>query len=280
MDRKKVSLWTVNLGLVLLLVTACSTPQPTAPPPTATSAPTATPEPPPTATAKPEPPVWNYVALGDYFVNMPGDLAYATHYAAYIEADLGVKVELNTYSSGEDTQISAKLLERIRNDKQLREKLSEAEVVTLVIGSSDLYFLLTNEYKLERCGGEDNMDCIREGVAAFKENYEAIITELFGLCHSGTIIRSMTYYYGSWEVYHFVGDTRPFIELLNEQILQTASQYNISVAQVDVAFHGSMGDEDAVSKGYILKREPGTLLPGAIKIADLYRELGYEPTVP
>lgn len=51
MDRKKMSLWAVTL--VLLLMTACSTPQPTVPLPTATSVPTATPEP---STVTPEPP--------------------------------------------------------------------------------------------------------------------------------------------------------------------------------------------------------------------------------
>lgn len=137
MDYKKVLSWVLKLGLVLLLVSACSTPQPTAPP-----LPTATPEPSPAATATPEPPIWDYVALGDSVVGQIGDYAYINHYTAYLEADLGVKVIQHPHGVGGYRSIQ--VLDRIRNDQAVRDELREAEVVTVFIGANDV------DYKLRK----------------------------------------------------------------------------------------------------------------------------------
>lgn len=82
--RNMKRLW--MMGIALLVLAACSTPQPTAAPSTATPAPTAS----PTATPTPEIQEWDYVVLGDEYVTGIGSSSYATHYAAYIEADLVV----------------------------------------------------------------------------------------------------------------------------------------------------------------------------------------------
>ncbi len=276
MNRKKASLWTVNLGLVLLLVTACSAPQPTAPPPTATSAPTATPEPPPTATATSEPPVWDYVALGDTVVTAAGDYGYITYYSAYLEADLGVKVI--QHNKGVVTSRSDQLLDRLRNDQALRDEIREAEVVTVYIGMYDLVDVFSTKYLIGACGGDDNMDCIREMYKTLRANYDAIFDELLALCAPGAIIRAATNYCTSIKKYGYDGDMSSFFVTLNEQIIQSAAEHHIPLARVDVAFNGPAGNENAADKGYLLNMHPSKL--GAQVIADVHRELGYEPTVP
>ena len=266
-------------GIALLLLSACSTAQPILTP-TATALPTLTPEPtatpaPPTATSTAETPEWEYVALGDRPVMIYGDYSYAPHYAAFIEEDLGVKVNLHIV--GSDLLTTEQLLDKLRNDEKLREQISEADVVTLAIGDIEGAVYLEGPcYK-----AEDVPDCMaKEFESTFSVNYSAILDELLMQCKPGTIIRTMTIYVRDVEVPGYDGDERPLMKLLNTHILKVASEYNIPVAQVDVAFNGLSIDEDPIAKGFLDKEGYFPTLAGAVKIAEVHRELGYEPTVP
>jgi lysophospholipase L1-like esterase len=268
MNRQKLLPQMIGLMLTVLLLFACGKPQPT---------PTHTPVPPTvTATSAPEDLTWDYVALGDSIVALPGN--YADFYAAHIEADLGVEVRL--HNAGVSGQTSTQLLQVLRLTQELRDAISEAEVVTLVIGSNDLNFLLLSSYRGGNCGGEDNRDCLRDALEAFRVNYDAIITELFTLCSSETIIRTMTYHYGSLGLWGFDEDLQPFYGPLNDHIIQASSENDIPVALVHVAFNGPDGDEDPGDKGYLASDGLHTSELGAEVIADLHRELGYEYTCP
>ena len=203
--------------------------------------------------------------------------AHVNFYKAHIEADLGVKGRLKKL--GRQQWTSEKYLDLLRNSQTWREAVSEAEVVTIRIGSGDM-FLQLRDYKLKTCGGEDNEDCIRAAAESFKENYEAIIAEILALCQSKTIIRTETYYYTNWVGYGFSATTRPFFEPLNDIIVQTASENNIPVALVHLVFNGPNGDQSALDTGYI---SDGGELPseqGSKAMAELLRELGYESTCP
>ena len=235
-------------------------------------APTPTPMP-PTPTSPPE---WDYVALGDSIVAQY--YSYAKPYAAHIEADLGVKVRLN--NRGINGMDSYGLLNSLRSNQVWRDRISEAEIVTLVIGDADLIYALIGDYQRGDCGGEDNRDCLRDALESSRMNYDAIIAELLTLCSSKTIIRTMTYYYGSLEDYGFDGDLRPFYEPLNDHIIQTAAENNIPVALVHLAFNGPDGDEDPADKGYLADDGLHPSEVGAAVIADLHRELGYAYTCP
>jgi lysophospholipase L1-like esterase len=205
-------------------------------------------------------------------------VSYVNPYAAHIEEDLGVKVRLEKW--GVSGMTSAQLLDRLRTNQMLRDEISEAEVVTLVIGANDVNYPLIGPYKSGDCGGEDNRDCIRDAIKSFRVNYDAIIAELFTLCSSKTIIRTMTIYYGSLETWGVDDDLRPFFEPLNDQIVQAASENNIPVAMVHLAFNGPDGDEDPADKGYLASDGVHASELGAAVIADLHRELGYEYTCP
>ena len=226
----------------------------------------------PTPTAPPE---WDYVARGDSIVALS---SYAKPYAAHIEADLGVKVRLD--NRGRSGIESGTLLNALRSNQVWRDAISEAEIVTLVIGDADLIYALIGDYQRGDCGGEDNRDCLRDALESSRMNYDAIIAELLTLCSSKTIIRTMTYYYGSLEDYGFDGDLRPFYEPLNDDIIQATSENNIPVALVHSAFNGPNGDEDPADKGYLADDGLHPSEVGAAVIADLHRELGYEYTCP
>ncbi len=204
--------------------------------------------------------------------------SYAVPYAAHMEADLGVKVRLD--NRGVPGKESAWLLGNLRNNQQWRDAISEAEIVTLVIGANDLNWPLIGPYKSGDCGGEDNRDCLRDALESFRVNYDAIVAELFTLCSSKTIIRTMTYHYYSLGNWGLDEDLRPFFEPLNDLIIQAASENNIPVALVHLAFNGPDGDEDPADKGYLASDGLHTSEVGAAVIADLHQELGYEYTCP
>ena len=222
-------------------------------------------------------PVWDYVALGDFEVSRL--VSYVDPYAAHIEDDLGVKVRLEK-RWGVEGMTSGQLLLRLRSSQMLRDHISEAEVVTLVIGFNDVGLQLIGPYKRGDCGGEDNRDCIRDALESFRVNYDAIIAELFTLCSSKTIIRTMTNYYGNLRYWSFKEDLRPFIEPLNDHTVQAASENNIPVALAHLAFNGPDGDEDPADKGYLASDGVHASELGAAVIADLHQELGYEYTCP
>jgi lysophospholipase L1-like esterase len=113
---------------------------------------------------------------------------YVTHYASYITADTGARIDwLNLARSG---QTSSELLHALRNDPAMRQALGAAEVITFNIGINDLGHA-GEAYAMGTCGGRDNQECLRRAVEAFKENWDAIIAELLSLRSAqGTIIRT------------------------------------------------------------------------------------------
>ncbi len=279
MDYKRFLIYILETGIALLLLSACGTAQPILTP-TTTALPTLTPEPtvtpaPPTAKSTPETPQWEYVALGDRPVMIYGDYSYVPHYAALIEEDLGVMV--NVHIIGSDLLTTEQLLEKLRNDEKLRVQISNADVVTLAIGDIEgAVYLEGSCYK-----AEDVPDCMaKEFESTFRVNYSAILDELLMQSQPGAIIRTMTLYVRDVEVPGYDGDERPFMKLLNTHILEVASEHNIPVARVDVAFSGLSIDEDPVANGFLDKEGYFPTLAGAVKIAEVHRDLGYEPAVP
>ena len=92
----------------------------------------------------------------------------------------------------------------------------------------------------------------------------------------GEIIRVSTVYYGDLAKLGY-DSAAPLYGSLNEQILTSASEHNIPVARVDIAFNGPAGDQSADSRYYGADGlHPSEL--GATIIADAHRELGYEAT--
>ncbi len=285
MNKKRHSMVRYMSGLLVLvwLMSGCSqtggaatptTLPPTAPPePTATAVPTATSAP----TASPEPEAWDYVAIGDSTIALPGDYSYPGHYAAYIERDLRVAVTLHTFTKPED--VTEQILDLVRTNERWRDALSETEIVTLATGHMDIQSVIFNDIMNGECGGEDGLDCVRAELADLESDYNAIYAELFALCSPGTLIRTETYPYASLRGLGYDGDVRPFVEPLNELIIRVAAAHNVPVARVDLAFNGPDGSEDPATKGYMTDWLQTTKL-GAEQIAGFLRDLGYEPTVP
>jgi hypothetical protein len=205
---------------------------------------------------------------------------FANRYAKHIEADLGVKVTLHNWCRG--SQSSTEMLSVLRDNQDLRNDLREAEVVTFLVSPRHLKSP-HYDYISGSCSGPDNQDCLREALTLLKADTDAIFAEILSLCSpSDTIIRPMTYYnfvVNTWKEQGCFEDLNPYWVAHNEHLIQAASDHNVPVARVDLAFNGPNLDEDPSDKGYL---SDGTHpnVEGGFLLADLHRELGYEPLAP
>lgn len=222
---------------------------------------------------------WRYTALGDSLAT--GILAsqgYVPRYQAYIHTDTGAAVSL--VDLGQNGWTSADLLQALRNDSALRSTVAAAQVVTWNIAGNDLLHA-TRLFYANSCGGSDNLQCFRQAVATFVENWDAIVAEILSLRSSSTtILRTM-------DVYNpFVGQQladgtfpvlNPLLEAVNAHIMASATLNHIRVARVHDAFNGPGGDQDPVALGYIAVDGVHPNDAGHKAIADALRELGYAP---
>jgi lysophospholipase L1-like esterase len=233
---------------------------------------------------------WDYVVFGDSTA-----WGFPRYYASYMEKDLGVKVTI--YNKTIDTQSVDSLLRVLRKDESLRKLVSEAEVITL-FGNPDLSQGDTPESlekyieweeqpswykdckKLYRPPG----DCSPETFESYIENIKGVIEEILSLRNGmPTIIRVMDYYmplYSEWKNHGIEKECTCCWENFNNAVHQAAAAYNVPVARVYDAFNGPNHDEDPREKGYIMDDGKHTKEAGQKVIADLMRELGYDPVNP
>lgn len=234
----KISLWVI-MTLILILSVSCSKKE------------------------------WDYVVLGD-----SSTWGFPKYFAAHIETDLGVKVKVHDRSVGGLS--TGQLLKMLNNDKELRNIISEAEVVTFIANPGEHigWRIIT---------GEGWHDCSSEALAGYKSDLDEIIKEIFLLRKgSPTVIRAMDFYipiHIEWKKRGEYEENRRCWNALNETVHHAAEEHNIPVAHVYDAFNGQDHNEDPRDKGYIGDDGLHTNEEGQKVIADLFRKLGYEPIV-
>jgi hypothetical protein len=220
---------------------------------------------------------WDLVIFGD-----SSAFGFGVYYAAYIEEDLGVKVTVHERADGDQTAFG--LLEKLRYDEELRELVSEAEVVTF-IGNPRESKSETNPWDY-RCTGAGYyvINCSLVTFEKYMADIEAIIEEILSLLDgSPTIIRAMDCYNPNvrWhKEYGVYEECKECMDNTNIAIHQAAATHNIPVARVYDAFNGPNHDEDPNDKGYLYPDGIHTSEEGKKIIAILFRELGYEPVNP
>ena len=180
-----------------------------------------------------------YTALGDsigfgLFASIGN--GYVPTYDRFLEADSGANVKtINLCVPG---WTSSDLRNAIRGNLLFRVSVATSTIVTVNIGGNDLLGA-RGDYKDRTCGGADNQDCLRSGVAVFAANFNAILSEVRALRGSrNTIIRTM-------DIFNpFVNEDRaqdtwpndqgndfqvfkPYLEAINGQIAAAATARNI-----------------------------------------------------
>jgi lysophospholipase L1-like esterase len=222
---------------------------------------------------------WDYVALGDsYPAGYGAERSYVDYYAEYMEADLGVQVEVHNYARTGLT--TAGLLGQLRQDKTLRGRLREAEVITIWIGWNDFSEPLAR-YNAGRCGGQENLDCLSQAAGTFRENIDAILDEILSLCNpQETLIRIADVgipplfledwrQHGRFEALH-----GPGFEAWRNHLVEAAGQRGVTVVQTYRVLNGANGDETL--KGIYQSDGIHFNDKGQGLIASLHREAGYE----
>jgi lysophospholipase L1-like esterase len=231
---------------------------------------------------------WDYVALGDSLATGFGAFkGYVPLYEAHVETDTGVAVTRTNL--GQNGWTSSQLLSALRNDPTFRRATREAEIVTWNIGGNDLR-AARNSYKKGTCGGADNQDCLRAGVAKLKTNWDAITAEVLELrAASNTIVRTMDIYNpyvrtdtisDTWQNDGGMNDFQVFkryVDEVNYHIATTSYTSGIPYAEVYLTFNGTTGDEDPKSMGYLSFYGVHPNNTGHRIIADELRKLGYIP---
>jgi len=231
---------------------------------------------------------WDYVALGDSLATGFGAFkGYVPRYEAHVETDTGVAVTRTNL--GQNGWTSSQLLSALRNDPTFRRATREAEIVTWNIGGNDLR-AARNSYKKGTCGGADNQDCLRAGVAKLKTNWDAITAEVLELrATSNTIVRTMDIY-NPYVRTDKISDTsqndggmndfqvfKRYVDQVNYHIATTSYTSGIPYAEVYLTFNGTTGDEDPKSMGYLSFYGVHPNNSGHRIIADELRKLGYIP---
>ncbi len=230
-----------------------------------------------------------YTALGDslaFGAFAPIGRGYVPSYRRHIEADTEVDVRL--INLGIPGWKSGDLLGALRGNLFYRLLVAGSSIVTLNIGGNDL-LSARNSYKDRTCGGADNQDCLREAVTTFRANWDAILVEILLLRSTGnTIIRTIDIYNpfvhedraaDTWpdDLGNDLQVIKPYLEAANSHIATTATTNNILYAQVYLAFNGLDGELDPSDLGYISFDGYHASGRGHGRIAELLRDLGYDP---
>jgi lysophospholipase L1-like esterase len=220
---------------------------------------------------------WDYVALGDSTPDGYGvSSSYVDYFAEFIEEDLGAEVEVHNFSqSGQST---SSLLSQLEDRGDLREAIREAEVITIWTGWNDLVAPL-GQYRSDMCGGEDNLDCIREAVAELNANIDAILDQILSLTSpQDALIRIAdvgipfvnTWTYNGW----FETLQGPCYEAWRDHLIEAAEKRGITVVNTYHILNGPNGDQ-AVDEGLMQRDGVHFNEEGHRLVARLHREAGY-----
>jgi len=196
------------------------------------------------------PSVWTYVVLGDSTTR-----GYPQKLAAEIEENQGVKVEIKNWSQNGDH--SSKLLERLQTNDGLRQQIQDAQLITFVIPwnvfEGPIRTYISNSP--EKCGGNDNQDCLREALATYKSDTESIVAEIVALRNpEKTIVLA----HDVWQFNVTTSKESGYFNVLNHywqeanaQVHAVCDQYSIPVARVYDAFMGPDNSKNPEEDGLI-----------------------------
>ncbi len=213
---------------------------------------------------------WDYVILGSSI----GTWWARCCYGALMESDLGVKILYHDYYVG--SQPVSSLLYNVINNERLREDIRKAEVITIGVGSADMF----NAIRWHDGFNQSDRRQLEQAVEVFRETYNSMLSEVVSLASpTGTIIRIMDFYFpyvGRYKEKGIYSITKQYWMKFNECIIQAGRQHSIPVALVFEAFNGPLGDDDPADNGYLDYDGKHSSLKGLKLIAEKFHNLGYQ----
>ncbi|MGD9405380.1 MAG: GDSL-type esterase/lipase family protein, partial [Anaerolineae bacterium] len=235
-----------------------------------------------TAVAESGDTTWDMVVLGDSLVADD----YSTlpeAYAALIEEDLGVKVEIQNLAVGGESTRS--LLTNVQKYPWYREPIQEAEIVLISVGGGDLPRMEKRFFVDKDCGGTDNQDCLRQQLEESHAEWDTLLDEIASLADPGeTLIRPIIP--GILEFYARVYKDQPedvevynsYVVAMYEYMAESCAERGIPVLDLYALYDGPDADPSLPD---IADRGDGVHVSdqGDAVIAQLLSEMGYEPLI-
>jgi hypothetical protein len=209
----------------------------------------------------------------------------AERYAAYIEEDLGVAVEVHDLASG--SLSAGSVLAALRGEPSRYARsvdvpglVRDAQVVVVYGNPLDsISESHPGDWNCVSSQAPYARDCGPETFDAYRAHLGAIYEEILRLRGDAPVlIRAFDAYNPLYSVYGEQGVYEECVgcwENYNEAIHQAAAAHGVPVARVFEAFNGRKHDEDPRDKGYIGSDGEHTTELGRQVIADCLRELGY-----
>jgi lysophospholipase L1-like esterase len=190
---------------------------------------------------------WSYVAFGDSVTFGSGDVSGASFVgilARLIEEHGRVSVAVHNLAF--DGGTSQDLLDALQHNPDFQQALAHANLLTIDIGGNDIESGL-EAYSTKTCGGQDNRECFRTGLAAFKGRWAAILAIVVkARPPSVAAIRVLTAYdnfVGNAQAAANLGptiarDIGPYLDELNDYRCSSAMAYGIPCVDIARAFNG------------------------------------------
>lgn len=233
---------------------------------------------------------WDLVALGGSTPTGKGlgaDNSYVQVYAGYIEEDLGVDVVVNNWATNK-IQTVANWVEAVRNNKELREDLRNAEVITIWLGWHDVI----PSIGIGRGGpcyeraDEVDVDCLGEVTKPMQEGYDKLLSEIVSLASPDRTLILIadvgipSLFVARWKEYGSLDVLkRHAYEVWREYLIQAARKHSVHVVHTYEVLNGPNGDQELPSE-YMQPDGIHFNEQGHKLIADLHRKLGYEYSRP
>jgi len=218
------------------------------------------------------------VLYGDSMLTFPPNRGAIHTYIEMLEEDLGVHV--NMQMPGMGPCCSPPVIAEYLTSDQAKSELEGADVVIIESPVSGLAYWVATVAGFEGldpadCGGDDNQQCLRDSLAEYKDGVAEIFSLLTATVDpSETLIRAVDAYYLPF------GDasqvTNPYWQEAQEFFAETAAEYGIPTASMFAAFNGPDGTDNPQDRGLIGTDGVHPSEAGAVLIAELIHDLGYD----
>jgi lysophospholipase L1-like esterase len=219
--------------------------------------------------------------MGNSLVFLPTGSSVMDRYAAMLEQDFGVEVQVRDRTVG--GQPAHDFLSRLRTSDALREDLAEADVITFLVPNDEwaeplMTFSGTGDRDPADCGGDDGQQCLRDMVAEYTRLVDEIFAELMAIVDSAEQVVIVQ----DFHQFHTERRTQrtllihPYWSDAQEHLRVTAESYGVPVAGVWTDFMGTDGDvPDLVGAGLVDADGIHLSPAGAQRVAELYHGIGY-----
>jgi len=223
------------------------------------------------------------VLYGDSLLTFPPKQGAIDAYIEMLEEDFGVPVNMQLPGMG-PCCIPPRIVHHLNSDRA-KSQLEGADVVIIESPISALGMPVIIAAGLEGfdptdCGGDDNQQCLRDSLAEYKNDVEEIFMLLTeAVDPSETLIRAVDAYpplVKDQLAADTLQMTNPYWQEAQEFFAETAATYGIPTAQVFAEFNGPDGTDDPQDRGLIATDKVHPNEAGALLIADLIHDLGYD----